>query len=64
MPYRGGGGGGGGGSYYCLVNGSGEILLKFLRAREFNANEAFEMLRNALQWRKENNINLTLILTQ
>ena len=36
------------------------ILLKFLRAREFKVNEAFEMLRNTLQWRKENNIDSIL----
>ncbi|KAB8486528.1 hypothetical protein FH972_025366 [Carpinus fangiana] len=41
-------------------NGTDEILLKFLRAREFNANEAFEMLRNTLQWRKENDIDSIL----
>jgi hypothetical protein len=41
-------------------NATDEILLKFLRAREFNPNEAFEMLRNALQWRKENNIDSIL----
>ncbi|KAJ8642073.1 hypothetical protein MRB53_018767 [Persea americana] len=29
------------------------ILLKFLRAREFKVNEAFEMLRNTLRWREE-----------
>ncbi|KAL6991923.1 hypothetical protein U1Q18_010034 [Sarracenia purpurea var. burkii] len=29
------------------------ILLKFLRAREFKPNEAFEMLKKTLQWRKE-----------
>lgn len=36
------------------------ILLKFLRAREFKVNEAYEMLRNTLQWRKENNIDSIL----
>ncbi|KAL4597969.1 hypothetical protein ACB092_11G026800 [Castanea dentata] len=36
------------------------VLLKFLRAREFKVNEAFEMLRNTLQWRKENNIDSIL----
>lgn len=29
------------------------ILLKFLRAREFKVNEAFEMLRSTLRWREE-----------
>ncbi|GAV73505.1 CRAL_TRIO domain-containing protein/CRAL_TRIO_N domain-containing protein [Cephalotus follicularis] len=36
------------------------ILLKFLRAREFKVNDAFEMLRNTIQWRKENNIDSIL----
>lgn len=40
--------------------GTDVILLKFLRAREFKAQEAFEMLRNALKWRKENNIDSIL----
>ncbi|XXG74569.1 hypothetical protein AAC387_Pa07g3257 [Persea americana] len=34
-------------------DGTDVILLKFLRAREFKVNEAFEMLRNTLKWRKE-----------
>ncbi|KAL6546277.1 hypothetical protein OROMI_021998 [Orobanche minor] len=29
------------------------VLLKFLRAREFKTNDAFEMLKKTLQWRKE-----------
>ncbi|XP_077253341.1 sec14p-like phosphatidylinositol transfer family protein [Tasmannia lanceolata] len=29
------------------------MLLKFLRARDFKVDEAFEMLKNTLQWRKE-----------
>ena len=29
------------------------ILLKFLRAREFRVKEAFTMLKNTIQWRKE-----------
>ncbi|KAM7532389.1 hypothetical protein LguiB_035799 [Lonicera macranthoides] len=33
--------------------GTDIILLKFLRAREFKVTEAYEMLRNTLQWRKE-----------
>ncbi|KAK6231065.1 hypothetical protein QUC31_002583 [Theobroma cacao] len=36
------------------------VLLKFLRAREFKVIDAFEMLRNTLQWRKENNIDSIL----
>ncbi|KAM3305991.1 patellin-3 [Capsicum chacoense] len=32
------------------------ILLKFLRAREFNVKEAFAMLKNTILWRKEFNI--------
>ncbi|XP_044509683.1 patellin-4-like [Mangifera indica] len=33
------------------------VLLKFLRARDFKVNDAFEMLKKSLQWRKENNID-------
>ncbi|XP_047339378.1 patellin-4-like [Impatiens glandulifera] len=29
------------------------ILLKFLRSKEFKSNDAFEMLKKTLQWRKE-----------
>ncbi|XAR50780.1 hypothetical protein NMG60_11005204 [Bertholletia excelsa] len=29
------------------------LLLKFLRAREFKVNDAFEMLKKTLQWRKD-----------
>ncbi|KAI3965844.1 hypothetical protein MKX01_010801 [Papaver californicum] len=36
------------------------ILLKFLRARDFKVNEAFEMLKNTLQWRKDNKIGSIL----
>ncbi|XP_043690186.1 patellin-4-like [Telopea speciosissima] len=36
------------------------ILLKFLRARDFKVNDAFVMLKNTLQWRKELNIDLIL----
>ncbi|KAK9151249.1 hypothetical protein Syun_009558 [Stephania yunnanensis] len=36
------------------------VLLKFLRAREFKVNDAFEMLRNTLRWRKENKIDSIL----
>ncbi|KAG6635709.1 patellin-4-like [Carya illinoinensis] len=41
-------------------NATDIILLKFLRAKEFKVNDAFEMLRNTLQWRKENNIDSIL----
>ncbi|XP_040985800.1 patellin-4-like [Juglans microcarpa x Juglans regia] len=41
-------------------NATDIILLKFLKAREFKVNDAFEMLRNTLQWRKENNIDSIL----
>ncbi|KAH0911695.1 hypothetical protein HID58_035016, partial [Brassica napus] len=33
------------------------ILLKFLRARDFKVKEAFTMLKNTVQWRKENNMD-------
>lgn len=33
--------------------GTDVVLLKFLRARDFKANEAFEMLKKTLEWRKE-----------
>ncbi|MCL7028821.1 hypothetical protein MKW94_013913 [Papaver nudicaule] len=36
------------------------ILLKFLRARDFKVNEAFEMLKNTLQWRKEHKVDSIL----
>ncbi|KAK4434689.1 Patellin-4 [Sesamum alatum] len=36
------------------------LLLKFLIAREFKTNDAFEMLRNTLQWRKEQKIDSIL----
>ncbi|KAG9439547.1 hypothetical protein H6P81_019712 [Aristolochia fimbriata] len=36
------------------------VLLKFLRAREFKVNEAFEMLRKTLLWRKAFNIDSIL----
>lgn len=32
---------------------SNVVLLKFLRAREFKVNDAFEMLKKTLRWRKE-----------
>ncbi|KAK9274916.1 hypothetical protein L1049_022171 [Liquidambar formosana] len=40
--------------------GTDIILLKFLRAREFKVDEAFEMLKNTLHWRKEYNIDSIL----
>ncbi|KAK9282090.1 hypothetical protein L1049_005002 [Liquidambar formosana] len=36
--------------------GTDVILLKFLKARDFKASEAFEMLRKMLKWRRENKI--------
>ncbi|XP_041024352.1 patellin-4 [Juglans microcarpa x Juglans regia] len=36
------------------------VLLKFLRAREFKVNDAFEMLKKTLQWRKEARIDSIL----
>ncbi|XP_058105678.1 patellin-4 [Magnolia sinica] len=36
------------------------LLLKFLRAREFKVNEAFVMLKNTLQWRKEFKMDMIL----
>lgn len=33
------------------------VLLKFLRAREFKVNEAFEMLKKTLRWRKESGVD-------
>ncbi|KAM5586802.1 hypothetical protein ABKV19_005638 [Rosa sericea] len=41
-------------------NATDVILLKFLRAKEFEVNDAFEMLRNTLKWRKDNNIDSIL----
>ncbi|XP_050369774.1 LOW QUALITY PROTEIN: patellin-4 [Argentina anserina] len=40
--------------------GTDVVLLKFLRAREFKVNEAFEMLKKTLQWRKESKIDSVL----
>ena len=37
--------------------GTDVVLLKFLRAREFKVNEAFEMLKKTLKWRKESKID-------
>ncbi|KAJ9163254.1 hypothetical protein P3X46_022943 [Hevea brasiliensis] len=42
------------------AEGTDVVLLKFLRAREFKVNDAFEMLRKTLQWRKESNIDSIL----
>ncbi|GLT91537.1 hypothetical protein SLE2022_094200 [Rubroshorea leprosula] len=36
------------------------LLLKFLRARDFNPTGAFEVLRNTLQWRRQSNIDSVL----
>ena len=36
------------------------ILLNFFRARELKVNEAFEMLKKTLQWRKEMKIDSIL----
>ncbi|KAF8111230.1 hypothetical protein N665_0076s0217 [Sinapis alba] len=36
---------------------SNVILLKFLRARDFKVKEALTMLKNTVQWRKENKID-------
>ncbi|KAH7545575.1 hypothetical protein FEM48_Zijuj01G0108000 [Ziziphus jujuba var. spinosa] len=40
--------------------GTDVVLLKFLRAREFKVNDAFEMLKKTLQWRKDSNIDSIL----
>ncbi|KAJ7982048.1 Patellin-4 like [Quillaja saponaria] len=40
--------------------GTDNLLLKFLMAREFKVNDALQMLKNTLQWRKENNIDSIL----
>ncbi|KAL2495715.1 patellin-4-like [Forsythia ovata] len=37
--------------------GTDILLLKFLTAREFKVNDAFEMLKNTLKWRKVNKID-------
>ncbi|OMO93008.1 Cellular retinaldehyde binding/alpha-tocopherol transport [Corchorus capsularis] len=41
-------------------NATDVVLLKFLRAREFKVFEAFDMLRNTLKWRSENNMDSIL----
>ncbi|XP_065859425.1 patellin-4 [Euphorbia lathyris] len=41
-------------------NRTDTVLLKFLKAKDFKANDAFEMLRNTLKWRKENKIDSIL----
>ncbi|KAK2640959.1 hypothetical protein Ddye_022722 [Dipteronia dyeriana] len=43
-----------------LAKGIDVVLLKFLRAREFKVNDAFEMLKKTLQWRNENSIGSIL----
>ncbi|KAF8099543.1 hypothetical protein N665_0242s0027 [Sinapis alba] len=40
---------------------SDTILLKFLRARDFKVKEALTMLKNTVQWRKENKIDDNLV---
>ncbi|XP_013598650.1 PREDICTED: patellin-4-like isoform X3 [Brassica oleracea var. oleracea] len=42
------------------AEGTDVILLKFLRARDFKVNDAFEMLKKTLKWRKEQKINSVL----
>lgn len=42
------------------TEGTDVVLLKFLRAREFKVNDAFEMLKKTLQWRKEAKIDSIL----
>ncbi|KAE9594857.1 hypothetical protein Lal_00013344 [Lupinus albus] len=37
--------------------GTDVVLLKFLRARDFKVNDAFEMLKKTLKWRKESKID-------
>ncbi|KAK7246187.1 hypothetical protein RIF29_41047 [Crotalaria pallida] len=39
------------------AEGTDVVLLKFLRAREFKVNDAFEMLKKTLIWRKESKID-------
>ncbi|KAE9599194.1 hypothetical protein Lal_00043860 [Lupinus albus] len=39
------------------AEGTDVVLLKFLRARDFKVNDAFEMLKKTLKWRKESNID-------
>ncbi|KAI9194529.1 hypothetical protein LWI28_006847 [Acer negundo] len=43
-----------------FAEGIDVVLLKFLRAREFKVNDAFEMLKKTLQWRNENRIDSIL----
>ncbi|CAI9783500.1 unnamed protein product [Fraxinus pennsylvanica] len=40
--------------------GTNVVLLKFLRARDFKVNDAFQMLEKTLQWRKEFKIDSIL----
>ncbi|RID53325.1 hypothetical protein BRARA_G00727, partial [Brassica rapa] len=42
------------------AEGTDVILLKFLRARDFKVNDAFEMLKKTLKWRKEQKIDSVL----
>ncbi|WCJ37061.1 Sec14p-like phosphatidylinositol transfer family protein [Euphorbia peplus] len=41
-------------------NRTDTVLLKFLKAKDFKVNDAFEMLRNTMKWRKENKIDSIL----
>ncbi|XVE52781.1 hypothetical protein DITRI_Ditri02bG0151200 [Diplodiscus trichospermus] len=41
-------------------NATDALLLKFLRARDFKVIDAFDMLRNTLHWRKENQMDSIL----
>ncbi|CAL0334486.1 unnamed protein product [Lupinus luteus] len=42
------------------AEGTDVVLLKFLRAKEFKVNDALEMLKKTLIWRKESNIDSIL----
>lgn len=42
------------------AEGTDVVLLKFLRAREFKVNDAFEMLKKTLKWRKESKVDSVL----
>ncbi|KAG5134038.1 hypothetical protein JHK82_025226 [Glycine max] len=43
--------------FYDFSYGDDVVLLKFLRAREFKVNDAFEMLKKTFKWRKESKID-------
>ncbi|CAK7357359.1 unnamed protein product [Dovyalis caffra] len=40
--------------------GTDVVLLKFLRARDFKVNDALEMIKKTLQWRKESDVDSIL----